>query len=120
MTEATHSPNTSSPKSISRDDIKFFETPVIEPQTQITSKTALAQADDDFSKLFNKPVSPQSSTGKSGPAAGNSLLVDLPVTNPQINTAGDARAEKTVNLLDDTPLEQPKKTAAAQGASIQF
>lgn len=53
MTETTHSPNPSSPQSISRDDIKFFETPVIPPQTQVTSKPALTQADDEFSKLFS-------------------------------------------------------------------
>lgn len=53
MTEATHSSNPSSPQSISRDDIKFFETPVIAPQTQVILKPALAQADDDFSKLFS-------------------------------------------------------------------
>ena len=53
MTETTHSPKPSSPQSISRDDIKFFETPVIEPQTQVSSKPALTQADDEFSKLFS-------------------------------------------------------------------
>lgn len=53
--------------------------------------------------ILDKPASP--TTGKPAPVAGSSLLVDLPVTSPQTNTAGDARPEKTVNLLDDTPLE---------------
>lgn len=51
MADTNHSPH--SPQSITRDDLKFFETPIIEPQTQATSKLSSAQADDDFSKLFS-------------------------------------------------------------------